>query len=78
MYHLSNRHLAKAAVRGGCDGLMLENAACIEEAQLQLDGVTGLDIPLILSFEGALRTLDRDPDLSLVSLTCRKVNRPSN
>ena len=54
------RRLAEAAVRGGCDGLMLENAVCLEEARLQLDGVAGLDLPIILSFEGAMRALDRD------------------
>ena len=60
MDHFFKRRLAEAAVRGGCDGLMLENPVCLEEAQLQLDGVAGLDLPLILSFEGALRSLDRD------------------
>ena len=58
-----NRRLAKAAVHGGCDGLMLENPVCLEEAQLQLDGVAGLDLPLILSFQGAFRTVDRDSAL---------------
>ena len=40
---------------------MLENAVCLEEAQLQLDGVLGVDLPIILSFEGAMRKLDRTP-----------------
>ena len=42
---------------------MLENPVCLEEAQLQLDGVAGLDLPLILSFQGAFRTVDRDSAL---------------
>ena len=33
---------------------------CLEEAELQLEGVAGLDLPIILSFEGAMRTLDRE------------------
>ena len=56
------RRLAEAAVRGGCDGLMLENAVCLEEARLQLEGVAGIDLPIILSVEGAMRTLDREED----------------
>ena len=46
---------------------MLENAVCLEEAQLQLDGVAGLELPIILSFEGAMRALDRDLDSVSIS-----------
>ena len=41
---------------------MLENAVCLEEARLQLEGVAGIDLPIILSVEGAMRTLDREED----------------
>ena len=63
---IQNRRLAEAAVRGGCEGLMLENAVCSEEAKLQLESVAGIDLPIIISVEGAMRTLDRDFESVLI------------
>lgn len=56
------RQLGEAALKGGSDALMLENPVCLEEGDLMLQGVRGLDVPLILSFEGAFRGMDRTPE----------------
>merc|ERR1719487_2160990 len=56
------RELAAAALRGGADALMLENAVSIDEAKVMLEGMKDFEVPLILSFEGALRAFDRTPE----------------
>lgn len=52
--------LAKAALKGGCDALMLENMVSWEEAELALEASKNLGVSLILSMEGGLRDMDRN------------------
>ena len=61
--------LARCSLEGDCDGLILENPVCLEEAKLMLAGVKATlrdwqsgNVPLILSFEGALRHMNLSPD----------------
>lgn len=55
------RGLAQAALRGGADALMLENMVCWEEAALGLQATKDFHVSVILSMEGALRNLEREP-----------------
>lgn len=55
------RNLAKAALRGGCDALFLENLVSLDEAKLGIEAVKDLGVSLIVSMEGALRDVERNP-----------------
>lgn len=55
------RSLAKAAIRGGADSLILENMVCWEEAAAGLKAVSDLGVKIIVCMEGAFRNNELQP-----------------
>eukprot|EP00929_Paragymnodinium_shiwhaense_P112096 TRINITY_DN80354_c0_g1_i1.p1 TRINITY_DN80354_c0_g1~~TRINITY_DN80354_c0_g1_i1.p1 ORF type:complete len:915 (-),score=296.95 TRINITY_DN80354_c0_g1_i1:170-2914(-) len=55
------RNLAKASLKGGAEALILENMVSWEEAELALEAAKDLGVSLIVSMEGALRDMEREP-----------------
>jgi 2-dehydropantoate 2-reductase len=55
------RSIAQACLRGGADALIVENSVCLEEAEVALKAIKDLGVSVILSMEGALRTMDLQP-----------------
>jgi len=63
----------KALVRGGADVLLLETLNCWEEAKLGVEALSDLGVPLVVSFEGGLRTDSLQPQTHLAPAMAREV-----
>jgi len=69
----SYRSLAEALKRGGADTFIMENMVCWEEAELAMRSCQDLGLPLVLTMEGALRDLEREPHPENAPDIARKV-----
>ena len=68
----SYNDLGLAVISGGAEGILLENMTCWAEAELALEGVKGLNVPIMISIEGALRNNNLEPQTHLASSIARK------
>merc|ERR1711953_1197244 len=65
--------LAESLVSGGVDAFLLETMSSWEEAWCAIRGVQKFELPIMLSFEGACRGLDKTPQPHLAPEHARRV-----